>query len=223
MIIIALADIHGFMDYFEQDNTEFCRELNNADAVVIAGDITNFKGRQEAQRVLSKIRCFNENVFAVPGNCDLPGVDEYMRSEGINLNCNRIDSGGVTFTGLGSLLPCSRHGNDDTAESDSQTCIEHIAAMTADSKTVVFVSHKPACDTKVDRIGGGHYSGSMAVRFFIESYQPALAVSGHIHEAAGTDRIGKTTLVNPGSLREGSYAHIELNGETVKTDIRFAG
>lgn len=222
MVIIALADIHSCMDYFEQE-TDFLQELKEADAVVVAGDITNFQGREGAKRVLSKICGFNQNVLAVPGNCDLLSVDEYMRDQGINLHCNRIDLEGITFTGLGGLLPCSRHGNNEMPEADSQICIEHIASIIAGSETLIFVSHKPACDTKVDRMGGGHYSGSMAVRFFIETQKPVLAISGHIHEAAGSDKIGNTTLVNPGSLKDGSYARIELEGNAVKVDIRYAG
>jgi len=41
--------------------------------------------------------------------------------------------------------------------------------------------------------------GSKAVRKVLEEFQPKLGLHGHIHESAGTSRIGKTTCVNPGS------------------------
>ena len=41
--------------------------------------------------------------------------------------------------------------------------------------------------------------GSTAVRAAIERYQPALGLHGHIHESRGADRIGRTTILNPGS------------------------
>jgi Icc-related predicted phosphoesterase len=41
--------------------------------------------------------------------------------------------------------------------------------------------------------------GSMAVREAIEKYQPLLALVGHIHESRGVARIGRTTVINPGS------------------------
>jgi len=41
--------------------------------------------------------------------------------------------------------------------------------------------------------------GSKAVRKVLEEFQPKLGLHGHIHESAGTCRIGKTTCVNPGS------------------------
>lgn len=41
--------------------------------------------------------------------------------------------------------------------------------------------------------------GSHSVMAAIEKYQPLLALCGHIHEARGTARIGRTLVINPGS------------------------
>jgi len=43
------------------------------------------------------------------------------------------------------------------------------------------------------------FAGSTAVRKVIEKYQPLLGLFGHIHEARGITRIGRTLCVNPGS------------------------
>jgi Icc-related predicted phosphoesterase len=56
--------------------------------------------------------------------------------------------------------------------------------------------------------------GSTAVRQVIERYQPALALHGHIHEARGTKRLGKTLCINPGS----SYEQGQLLGAVVNLD-----
>ena len=42
--------------------------------------------------------------------------------------------------------------------------------------------------------------GSKAVREAIERYQPVLSLHGHIHEARGNARVGKTLCINPGQL-----------------------
>ena len=42
-------------------------------------------------------------------------------------------------------------------------------------------------------------AGSAAVRKAIEKYQPMLGLHGHIHEAQGMVKIGRTTCINPGS------------------------
>jgi Icc-related predicted phosphoesterase len=41
--------------------------------------------------------------------------------------------------------------------------------------------------------------GSVAVREAVERYQPLLALVGHIHESRGIVKIGRTTVINPGS------------------------
>jgi len=42
-------------------------------------------------------------------------------------------------------------------------------------------------------------AGSTASRKVVEKYQPLLMLTGHIHEARGLVKIGRTTVINPGS------------------------
>lgn len=53
----------------------------------------------------------------------------------------------------------------------------------------------------VHNLGVPEYAnvGSKSVRRFLEKYQPLMSLHGHIHEASGTDQVGKTTAFNPGS------------------------
>jgi Icc-related predicted phosphoesterase len=41
--------------------------------------------------------------------------------------------------------------------------------------------------------------GSTAVRKIIDKYQPLLMLTGHIHESRGLVKLGRTTVINPGS------------------------
>ena len=41
--------------------------------------------------------------------------------------------------------------------------------------------------------------GSTAMRKVIEKYQPLLCLTGHIHESRGLVKLGRTTVINPGS------------------------
>ena len=41
--------------------------------------------------------------------------------------------------------------------------------------------------------------GSTAVREALERYQPLVSLHGHIHEAAGVARVGRTVAINAGS------------------------
>jgi Icc-related predicted phosphoesterase len=56
--------------------------------------------------------------------------------------------------------------------------------------------------------------GSKAVREAIEEGQPALSLHGHIHEAKGNTRVGRTLCINPGS----SYEQGQLLGAVVNLD-----
>lgn len=54
-------------------------------------------------------------------------------------------------------------------------------------------------------------AGSTAVRDFLVSTQPLLSLHGHIHEASGMRRIGRTIVINPGS----DYSTGALNGALI--------
>ncbi|MBQ9539429.1 MAG: serine/threonine protein phosphatase, partial [Treponema sp.] len=41
-------------------------------------------------------------------------------------------------------------------------------------------------------------------------YKPLAVVTGHIHESIGYDKIGDTTVINPGSLADGYYAWLSI-------------
>lgn len=58
--------------------------------------------------------------------------------------------------------------------------------------------------------------GSTAVRKAMEDHRPLLGLHGHIHEAKGISRIGKTLAVNPGSL----YEQGVLQGALFELDAR---
>ena len=54
-------------------------------------------------------------------------------------------------------------------------------------------------------------AGSPAVRDFLVSTQPLVSLHGHIHEASGIRRIGRTIAINPGS----DYSTGALNGALI--------
>jgi hypothetical protein len=65
----------------------------------------------------------------------------------------------------------------------------------------------------VDRLSSGIHVGSTAVREFVERRQPDVVICGHIHEARGTDRLGKTKIVNCGKAGSGFYSLIDVQDE----------
>lgn len=103
-----------------------------------------------------------------------------------------------TPDGLADIDEQVWYASHPTIEED----LEQLARM-SDPKRTVYVLHDPPYGTALDTLYNGQHIGSMAVRRFIERYQPPLVLSGHIHEAPKvsgriTDQIGDTVCVNPG-------------------------
>ena len=63
---------------------------------------------------------------------------------------------------------------------------------------VIFITHGPPYKTKLDKLHGSHV-GNKDYLYFVKEFQPALYISGHLHENAGKiDKLGRTICVNPG-------------------------
>ena len=203
MKLLALADIHGHFNQIPllSDAAKHC------DGIVLAGDITDFGGMDQAVSVLSALNAFDIPVLGVPGNCDGGFVNDALRQQNGDLTEKSVEMAGFVFVGF-------PYSNFDAAV----LSIDDEVHQHSNGKMVV-VSHQPAWGTAVDLQAATRHKGSRSIRSFIEDYQPILAVSGHIHEARGIDQIGSTLLVNPGPFRNGCYAIITLDGYTAKARL----
>lgn len=218
MKIIALTDIHGRV----QAADLIANDLKSADLVILPGDLTTFGKREEAAQIVDTVRKYNPNVLAVMGNCDYPEVEQYLNDEGLCIHRDHRRVNGVIFAGLGGSLKCPIPTLNEWTE---EQVAEHLEAAVKGAPAdvpLVLVSHQPARNTITDLAANGGHVGSTAVREFIERRKPILCLSGHIHEAQGTDSIGPTTLVNPGPFMEGRYAVAEIDGDQCRVEIRRA-
>jgi Icc-related predicted phosphoesterase len=106
----------------------------------------------------------------------------------------------VPIVGVSGALPiplCSRIGWLEAQR------LDRLAAQ-IDSQTVL-VAHPPPWGIR-DRVAGRWHAGSKGLRRLVENESPAVLVCGHIHEAAGVERLGQTTVVNCalGKQRQGA-------------------
>jgi Icc-related predicted phosphoesterase len=206
MKILALADIHGCVSQIPL----LAKPARLCDAIVLAGDVTDFGGPEQAQSVLSALNEFNKPLLGVSGNCDPSEVDDMLTQQGGGLVDGPVQIDGNTFVGF--------------SYSASRSAVlpnEPIFTHGLKHKSMVLVTHQPAWGTAVDLQGSTRHTGSRAVRDFIEDFQPILAVSGHIHEAYGMDQIGSTLLVNPGPFRNGRYAIIDIKGGSAVAKLHW--
>ena len=131
-------------------------------------------------------------------------------------------------TGHANITPwlCPR----DVPEERLEAIIESMASQVTDFEHCIFNLHCPPYDTVLDQapelddqmrptleIGGKPHMvpvGSPAVRRAIDKYQPRLGLHGHIHESRGSQKLGRTLCLNPGS----EYGEGVLRGVIVDID-----
>jgi len=208
MRLIAFGDIHM--------QPARCRDipgLPEADKVLITGDLTNFGGRTEASEILAKIAKINPNLLAVAGNLDRPEVEELLAEKGFSLHGRGLSIGTVGLFGVGGSNPTPFHTPNEFSEKEMEQLLQAGHALVRDSRFRILVCHTPPYQSATDRIATGIHAGSPAVRTFIEQEQPDLCLCGHIHEARGTDRIGRTRILNAGMLQEGGWIDVTVSND----------
>ena len=105
----------------------------------------------------------------------------------------------------------------ETDEATLEQLLEKAVVGVEDFTSAIFNMHVPPYDCTLDDcpkldwstdpptpivVAGVPQSapaGSIAVRRVVEKYQPLLLLTGHIHESRGLVKLGRTTVINPGS------------------------
>lgn len=169
-------------------------------------------------------------VFCCPGNDDQFEVDEIIENANtVELAEGRvvdIDGFQMVSTGWSNRTPWNTYREED--EPDLRARLERaIAQVTAPGERTLYNFHCPPYHSGLDdapeltedmmlKDAGRAVKpvGSTAVREAIEEHSPVLTLHGHIHEARGNCRIGRTLCINPGS----SYEQGDLLGAVVDLD-----
>jgi Icc-related predicted phosphoesterase len=206
------------------------------------------------KRVLDRVAAWMEHaqtklegtgvqVYVCPGNDDVFEVDEVVKqgaptvtlAEGKVVNLD--DNLSMISTGWSNRTPWKTHRELD--EPDLERKIEEMAIEVRDPDAAIFNLHCPAHGSGLDQAPeldenmrpryAGHVLasvGSTAVRAVIDRHQPALALFGHIHEARGITRLGKTLCINPGSTYESGIllgAQIDFDGRKIVNHTLTSG
>ena len=186
------------------------------------------------------------HLYFLPGNDDLFSIDNVISEfEGSNVhNPDRkhywIDED-HELIGLSNANMTPWKCNRDTEESILAGLLDEIAGKLEHPERAVMAIHVPPYDSGLDVCPeldgnlqivhrGGQILmkpvGSTAVREMIERVQPLLTLHGHIHEAPGHTRIGRTLAINAGSeYAEGimKAAIINLEKDRVKGHVLISG
>lgn len=203
MKILAISDPHG--DYSKIK--KMIERAGDFDLVVIVGDITNFGPDEKVNELMEK---FDKPVLAIPGNCDQRSILKALdASKAVNLHGKTEQIGEIRFIGLGGSNPTPFNTPFELSEEEIEKALEGMvcsAEKAEDCGTIVLLTHAPPHGAR-DKLPFGHV-GSEAISKFVDKVD--LVVCGHIHEAKGIEKVGKTVVVNPGEACKGSCALITL-------------
>lgn len=205
--ILAVADFHGLPDA----DVNLLKFLERGyDCLVLIGDLTNFGPISAAEDILTKAEAAGLPTLAVPGNCDPKSILEVLDKHSVNLHSKLTKIDDVTFVGLGGSNLTPFNTPFELTEAEIKEELDDLT-QTLD-QNFMLVTHAPPYDTQVDRTDSGMHVGSKSIRQFIEEKQPIAALCGHVHEARNTDKLGRTLIVNPGSIGKGYAAEITVDG-----------
>lgn len=221
MKILILADIHGDMEMLKKilgkvENEAF-------DLVICPGDFTDMFNKPKeldqldlAEMIIQKLLALRKPILCVPGNHDPYEILDLFEEYDVNLHKKHKKINGIEFIGFGGAATPF----NTIFEPTEGEIKEGLAKIGTNLKVFVLVVHNPPKNTKLDKVESGEHVGSKAVKDFITKAQPLLAISAHIHESEGTEKIGDTTLFYPGSVYEGKYGIATIEGKTVKCEMK---
>ncbi len=213
---VVVGDIHD-------DTRPFAHipELSQADGIIVSGDMTNCGGVKEVERVLSVAQSYVPNIMAQIGNMDRSEVTDWLAEKDWNLHAHARElTQGVGIFGVGASVFTPFGTPSEFPESHFAAWLDDAWKKARQWPKRVLISHNPPKDTLCDAIGGGVHVGSVAVRDFILEHQPDVCICGHIHEAKGIDRLGRTILVNPGNLAAGGYVLLRVNDGQLSVELK---
>lgn len=156
-------------------------------------------------------------LWLIPGNDDDLSVDPILAASQYARNVDKqvveLDEHHELISlGDTSMTPweCPR----DYPEAHMVVAVKDLFEQVRNPAGAIVNMHCPPRDTKIDQcpaltddlkiefeagqvIMGS--AGSAAIRRGLEELQPVLSLHGHIHEARGTQKLGRTLCLNPGS------------------------
>ncbi|MDP2924774.1 MAG: metallophosphoesterase [Nanoarchaeota archaeon] len=249
-LILSTGDFANFDNYrkikFEKmDKTKFSNKVkdsvNNEDYNKMINEII-----KSMEKPLDALDSFNIPVYTIYGNLDYTNYEvnkHKIRTNSLNRivkkskNIKLFREGYVDLGSLQILLFSGYRKNAlkyapkktkkvDRLNKGWRDRLNKIFSQIKPDKPVLFLFHDPPKDTKLDLINNptspmnGKHVGDEINREFIEKYQPQIAVCGHMHETQGTDKIGKSLIINAGYGRAGQFLILDINGNDVKYDLR---
>ncbi|NOY21938.1 MAG: hypothetical protein GXO70_00295 [Acidobacteria bacterium] len=205
MKLTVLSDIHGALNKL----AAAAPLLAESDLTVVCGDLTRHGDLNELRHVVTGLKQSTRNLLAIPGNMDGKDGTRILNEMNVNLHGKPVTIKHIRFIGSGGATPTPFGTPYEIPESEIVDLLNRQYEADFSGRLAV-ICHNPPYGTKLDRIMLGRYVGGREIRQWVEKIQPDVFLTGHIHEAAGMDKIGKTILLNPGPFRRGGVGIVTI-------------
>ena len=230
MKFLVISDLHAKNDILDKMDAQF----KEADAVLFAGD---FEDPMEEAHLMSSSTivpvsfhlkpetgadalynlCLkHDTIFSVLGNCDSPDFVEILEEKDVSVQRSLVFHDGLAFAGSGGATIFTGKTEFEREEDDILSDFDIVLNACNESgdkslwNKVILISHNPPKNTICDAVNPELHVGSQKFADFILENQPLAVITGHVHEGKGVEKIGNTTVINPGALMEGNYAWLEV-------------
>ncbi len=163
-------------------------------------------------------------TFFISGNAEMPkgSIPHKNKKYGINIkpledritglaediNCRMVEINGLKIAGVNYFVDTNwleEFLGQKTHRSNKEKLEEETAKQFLSELGYVdiLVCHQPpygvldlVSNPAVPKSWNGKHAGSKPILNYIKKYQPRYVICGHIHEAKGKTKIGKTTVIN---------------------------
>jgi len=166
-------------------------------------------------------------VYMAPGNDDVLEVDDIIADSVAIVNCadKVVMVGDQEMATFCWTNPTPWDTPREKPDEELEPMLEALIGKIRKVDWAIFNFHAPPYGYALDlapeltkdliqALDRKTHVGSRAVAKMIQKYQPFLSLHGHIHESRGIQKVGKTTMINPGS----EYSEGILRGVILEID-----
>lgn len=220
-------------------------QKNEAKVTQIIHDAILARMEEWLDLLVSRVDTRKVIAVVMPGNDDSLDIDEVIKSyqdRGVVYPLDQVvDLMGHELISLPDVTPTPWDTTREMTEEQLEKEIDKLMQDVKNPRQSIFNFHVPPYGTSLDQapeltedlkvkadfgeIFLSHV-GSKAVRAALEKYQPLLGLHGHIHESDGIQKLGETTIINPGSEYEKGILRgytIEIIDGRVDNYLRISG